>query len=61
MDHDGDPSRHTIGEGALLGMPRAIVECREGNSLFLDAFVPHRAIPNLSDEVRWSVIVWMMV
>jgi hypothetical protein len=60
MDHEGDPSKHTIREEDLAAFDKTIVTCPEGNSVFLDAFVPHRAIPNRSGQVRWSVVVWMM-
>jgi phytanoyl-CoA dioxygenase PhyH len=60
MDHEGDPSKHTIREQDLAGSAKTIVECPEGSSVFLDAFVPHRAIPNRSGQVRWSVVAWMM-
>lgn len=59
MPHDGDPSKHTIAEADLAENPKTLVECPEGSSVFLDAFVPHRAIPNRSGQVRWSVVVWM--
>jgi Phytanoyl-CoA dioxygenase (PhyH) len=61
MAHEGDPTKHTIHEDALDGMERVVIECGKGSALFLDSFVPHRAVPNLGDEVRWSVITWMMV
>ena len=60
MDHEGDPSKHTIAEADLADCPKTIVECPEGSSVFLDAFVPHRAIPNRSGQVRCSVVAWMM-
>jgi hypothetical protein len=60
MPHEGDPSHHTIREADLAECPRTIVDCEEGRALFLDSFVPHRAVPNLSGEARWSVVTWMM-
>jgi phytanoyl-CoA dioxygenase PhyH len=60
MEHEGDPSRHTIAEADLADCPKTMVECPEGSSVFLDAFVPHRAIANRSGQVRWSAVVWMM-
>lgn len=60
MEHEGDPYKHTIAEAELADCPKTVVECPEGGSVFLDAFVPHRAIPNRSGRARWSVVVWMM-
>jgi hypothetical protein len=60
VSHRGDPHGHTIREEDLAKDAKRIVACPEGSSLFLDAFVPHRAIPNRSGEARWSVVAWMM-
>ena len=60
MAHDGDEWKHTIRDQDLEDQKKVIVECDQGSALFLDSFAPHRAIPNLSDEVRWSVVTWMM-
>jgi hypothetical protein len=60
MAHNGDPENHTIKEEDLEGQRRLVIECDLGSAVFLDSFVPHRAIPNLSDTVRWSVVAWMM-
>jgi phytanoyl-CoA hydroxylase len=60
LAHEGEPDGHTILDEALHGMERRVVDCNAGSAVFLDAFVPHRAIPNLSDTVRWSVVTWMM-
>ncbi|MEO7424457.1 MAG: phytanoyl-CoA dioxygenase family protein [Fibrobacteria bacterium] len=60
MAHNGDPENHTIKEEDLEGQRKLIIECGLGSAVFLDSFVPHRAIPNLSDAVRWSVVTWMM-
>ncbi|MDB5048769.1 MAG: hypothetical protein JWO30_1840 [Fibrobacteres bacterium] len=61
MAHEGGPAGHTIREEDLEGFGKRIVDCDAGNAVFLDAFVPHRALPNPGDEVRWSVVTWMMV
>jgi phytanoyl-CoA hydroxylase len=60
LEHKGDPHGHTIREEDVEGFEKKIVNCPEGSALFLDSFVPHRAIPNLSDQIRWSVVTWMM-
>jgi hypothetical protein len=60
MVHNGDLQNHTIREEDLEGLEKRAIRCPRGSALFLDAFVPHRAIPNLSDQARWSVVVWMM-
>ena len=60
MAHDGDPENHTIREEDLAGQKRQIIDCGPGSAVFLDSFVPHRALPNRSDKVRWSVVTWMM-
>lgn len=60
MRHEGDPSRHTIRAADLAECPKTIVDCAEGRAVFLDSFVPHRAVPNLGGEARWSVVTWMM-
>lgn len=38
----------------------AISERMDAAASAMDAFVPHRALPNRSGQVRWSVVVWMM-
>ncbi len=60
MAHEGDPDKHTIREADLEGHGKRVIDCALGTAVFLDAFVPHRAIPNLSNQVRWSVVTWMM-
>lgn len=59
MAHHGDPNHHTIREEDLAAQEKKILDCSLGSAVFLDSFVPHRAIPNLSDSVRWSVVIWM--
>lgn len=56
-----DPVSHIIREEDLEGQDRKMLECGLGSAAFLDSFLPHRAIPNLSRQVRLSVVVWMMV
>lgn len=58
--HNGDPENHTILEEDLDGHRKKVLDCSLGSAVFLDSFVPHRAIPNLSGEIRWSVVTWMM-
>lgn len=60
MAHNGGPEKHTILDEDLEGHEKKVIDCSLGSAVFLDAFVPHRAIPNLSGQVRWSVVTWMM-
>jgi hypothetical protein len=61
MRHEIESGRHSIPERDLADHAKILVRCKEGSGVFLDSFLPHRAIPNLSGDVRWSVVTWMMV
>jgi hypothetical protein len=62
MEHEIRPEgKHIIPEASLAGCPRRPILCRKGDGVFLDSFVPHRALPHPGDEVRWSAVAWMIV
>lgn len=47
-------SRQAIPE-PLIGDRRVALEARPGDVLLLDRFMMHASLPNLSDDIRWSV------
>jgi hypothetical protein len=36
-----------------------VVPARRGDVVFLDRFVPHRALPVRHDCSRWAVVMWV--
>jgi hypothetical protein len=48
-----------IREDMLPETPPAALPCAAGGVVFLDRFVPHRALPNRTSTIRWNVVMWV--
>lgn len=57
--HRTEGGGYVIPDALLEGLPRRPVSVRAGQAAVIDRFTPHRALPNLSDRVRWSVVAWV--
>jgi ectoine hydroxylase-related dioxygenase (phytanoyl-CoA dioxygenase family) len=54
-----DEGSFVIPDALLEGLPREAIAVRAGQAAVIDRFTPHRSLPNLSDQVRWSVVAWV--
>lgn len=50
---------YVIPDVLLEGLPRESLVMRAGQAAVIDRFTPHRALPNTSNRVRWSVVAWV--
>lgn len=46
-------------EDVLPTTPACTLPCPAGDVLFLDRFLPHRTLPNQTNTVRWSLVMWL--
>jgi ectoine hydroxylase-related dioxygenase (phytanoyl-CoA dioxygenase family) len=53
-DHRANYSRQAIPEH-LVGNRRVALEARPGDVVFLNKLTMHASLPNLSDDIRWSL------
>ncbi len=54
-----EDGRYVIPDASLDGLPRQAIAVRAGQAAIIDRFTPHRALPNTSECVRWSVVAWV--
>jgi len=59
LAHRRDTGSYVIDGALLAGLPREAISVRAGQAAVIDRFTPHRSLPNLSAQVRWSVVVWV--
>lgn len=55
----GDAGSYYIRDERLAARPKVTVPMALGSVLFLDRLTPHQALPNRSDAVRWSLVLWV--
>jgi hypothetical protein len=55
----GDAGSYFIRDERLAAYPKVAVPMALGSALFLDRLTPHQALPNRSDTVRWSLVLWV--
>jgi hypothetical protein len=59
LPHTQGNGRFSIDDALLAGAPKVQPDVHAGSCLFMDRFMPHRTLPNLSGKTRWSLAVWM--
>ena len=59
VHESGDAGSYYIRDERLAEYPKVVVPMALGSVLLLDRLTPHQALPNRSDAVRWSLVLWV--
>ena len=51
--------RYAFPDGFIQEENRLVLDCHQGDVLFLDRFLPHSSIPVQKEMTRWSVVTWV--